>query len=1160
MKSIQELIASRQRGGQRSGRKRFKLARQRAVAKMRKFALADPSFFVLELIQSGIAHGASMVHVGTDGEEFSRGGGKFSLLYGGEHYRREELGQLFDFLFTEKGSLENAHLRDLAIGINSMMLFEPKSIELLTGDGTIRGSTHMRVEAGGSTVELGAPDEPVRGVHLLARGLRHPAVQGAIASGLARAHRELGTIARVVEERCMLTPVPVVLNGESISGYSSERSLPLFGYHNRTPVDEGDLYGTLGLTTSDALRGIKLMVRGVWIETVPHSSDVHGGGGRLKSEGAGYIGGALSFDRLRKTADHAGVVRDDRYRELMVRLEPYVRLTRNPSRAEDVAAYRTLAGQELTLTQVRSLALEAERVICLLRHDLGTELKTETRARLEELWQTTGYPVLLSNAQTPDHLLSLSGGESDVIDVWDSTSTQHEDSLLQHYRRPESEPPPEPWLLEPVDVPSVQLGDLVGAIAERSEHGWKKTVGSAREPLVVLGAGVRGLGRSLGTVRARLFTPVESESAHFALPVWVRIGGRTIRRLRAPSAHPGHLLVIDLPGINPAVFDAQVGPEVETELNSIEALDAIAEHMILLAQPAIEAAAVAATRTLVAGIVRPKTTPAYKALSLVARVGTLRWDVEDAGTYFWFSVPAQWESLLDATLFEAVSGDLISLRELGRIMSADRGRVRWTHDRGAGAPDRPRLVLDDIELTCLKTLVGESAMARILVDFKPRPADATAPSRDDLDSPDARVLNVQWVQNRALERLLSAGCAEESFVETAGGDGVSLSFLRGFVERGGKLGLQRRGARRLQLPEMTTELGDEPLELTCTSYELSILGESGICTGWSVETYDDVYDSPLLCTSLIDEPGLVGAIGVPEVAPESYVVVIDSPSGRRALRDDALRFGVCGYLRVSSEDGHGERVRDEARRVLNRALVKVVDASTGEVPAHHERLVGTLTAFAARNMRLEETLDGTAEVAVSDPIAHRVLQLPLFPRPDGPPENALAIVSSIRVGDREPPRAPYASAALNRFVANSLSASALPVGEQLELPEVAAVQPGFAAVGVAITELIETFRPDVEDPVTVIVTAPESYENLAVLVRDAAWEWPGAPRGRVPVLLNAKHSLVARFVSTAEAGDRESVVWLGLLCYAKLNELLDRVTNEHERTFQDRVTSALLSS
>ena len=63
MAEIEEVIARSRRGGGFAKRKTFTLARQRGIRKMREFALADPSYYILELIQSAVGNQASYINI-----------------------------------------------------------------------------------------------------------------------------------------------------------------------------------------------------------------------------------------------------------------------------------------------------------------------------------------------------------------------------------------------------------------------------------------------------------------------------------------------------------------------------------------------------------------------------------------------------------------------------------------------------------------------------------------------------------------------------------------------------------------------------------------------------------------------------------------------------------------------------------------------------------------------------------------------------------------------------------------------------------------------------------------------------------------------------------------------------------------------------------------
>jgi hypothetical protein len=1137
MNALEKLILDRKKSGASSGRKRFKLARQRAVTKMRKFALADPSFFVLELIQSGIAHGATMLHVGSNNQEFSRKGGRFSMTYGGQHYRREELGQLFDFLFTAKGELENAHLRDLAIGLNALLSYNPTQIQVLTGDGTLKGSTLMSVEDGGNTVELGRPDEPIRGVHVMATGVRHPSVQGSRLS--VRNAVSAATIVSVVQERCMLTPVPVVVNGEPLSGYSSDRSLPLFGYRNRTGLDEGDLYGTIGRTATYALRGIRVMVRGVWIETIPHPSDTHEETGDWTDKKSGYIGGAVSFDRLRKTADHAGIVRDDRFRELLTRLEPYVARVRGRKGAGAGAGarYHSLEGP-LSLRETRELVLASDRVVCLV--DRTKPLIADRF--VSGLVRDGSGPVLGTNANTVEHLSSLSGGQVDIIEVRPVDQT----NMGVHLRRERSPLPPKPWFVEPLEVASIGFAAFADAMPSTGDP-----VRSA------------AVGRSASPVRMRLFTPVAPEEPDFVLPVQIRVAERTIATYRVPAVHPGHVLVVDLPGFCPARL--WLGA-FRSRLNAHPVNAAIAERAASLSEVALDSAAQGAIRTLVAGTIEPKSTPAYKALSVVANNGVLRWEFDSEGILFWVSVPEQWEPLLTAKLFRAVSGEPRSLQQLGQTMSNSRGQIRWIEDDGRTCEEPDALRLNPLELHSLSALLGENVLDRIFPTHGPSPDVAYLEFVPGKTWADARYHSVCAAQLEMVSRHASGRPTSAGFAQTT--DGVWLSIadiLRGGDVAGehGPLSWEvgRKAERVLRLPD-PSEIS-EPLSpglgvhiLRCTPFELALLAELGLRGDPDGASTGAVYDAELLCASQLDEPGLIGAIGISSDSEVPKLVVVDSSDGTTRIGAPARKFGTCGRLRVASTDGLDSRVVEECRRVLERAIVLV--ASGGDSTG---RLTETLLEFAIRHISINDE-PGYASPAVSNPIALRVLRMPLFPAAVGLPETAFDLVARMRVG-KEAPMDELWSPDRRRF-AKRLQ---LLLDESVRFDGTAAVVRHDPTVesasdvakwdidiwghsAPAVDYVIRRYRPDRDGvPITVRRLAPMSYELwlggrvISLFDRD-----PTEPR---PADLGPS--------SQTAAWSGEQIATISLLVYAKANQRLEAVTNEHERIFQQRVTAALLS-
>ena len=118
----------------------------------------------------------------------------------------------------------------------------------------------------------------------------------------------------IIETRCLAAPVPILYNSEAIFGYSRQRVPGLPGVARRISFDEGDLYGTIGVDPSGRPNEFGLLTRGVLIETVDHAM----------VSGANFAG-VICFDGLRKTADHARIVRDERMAEMWLRVMPYAR-------------------------------------------------------------------------------------------------------------------------------------------------------------------------------------------------------------------------------------------------------------------------------------------------------------------------------------------------------------------------------------------------------------------------------------------------------------------------------------------------------------------------------------------------------------------------------------------------------------------------------------------------------------------------------------------------------------------------------------------------------------------------------------------------------------------------------------------------------------------
>lgn len=237
MSSIDQVIARSRQPGAFSERKRFTVARKRGIQKLRRFALADPHEYILELIQAAIANGARWIDISLEHE-------RCTLSYIGGGLREAELAQLFDFLFASKDRTDIGHVRELALGLNAVLLFAPQSVVVESGDGTAAGTTRMEMYPDRDEVDVGRPDRPLTGTFVHIEGMNRRRLPKGFRSYIdLETPRERG----IIEERCLAAPIPIVVNHQPLFGFSSQRVPGLFGYRNALAVDEGDLYGTIGI-------------------------------------------------------------------------------------------------------------------------------------------------------------------------------------------------------------------------------------------------------------------------------------------------------------------------------------------------------------------------------------------------------------------------------------------------------------------------------------------------------------------------------------------------------------------------------------------------------------------------------------------------------------------------------------------------------------------------------------------------------------------------------------------------------------------------------------------------------------------------------------------------------------------------------------------------
>ncbi len=308
MTDLDSLLERSRSPGSFVERRRFTLSRDKAIEKIREFSLRSPSQYILELVQAAVFAGAQHIAIDTTPEHM------LIAFIGGRPIHEPELDRLFDYLFADRTDPATRHLVQLAVGVNAILQRSSKGLRLESGDGTLERSVRLDLDRKGRG-SIGKPARPLCGTYLV---MDHPgAWRNRFAGRTVTAEQGL------IEERCLYTPVPILLNTEAPFGYRPSRAISLFGVPDEESFDDGVRRGVLAISARGAVRpGIRLVVGGVWIVThpvpelgrapTPGSPD----GGRL-------VMGVVCDDALRKTADQSDIVRDSRWHQLLHAVQPH---------------------------------------------------------------------------------------------------------------------------------------------------------------------------------------------------------------------------------------------------------------------------------------------------------------------------------------------------------------------------------------------------------------------------------------------------------------------------------------------------------------------------------------------------------------------------------------------------------------------------------------------------------------------------------------------------------------------------------------------------------------------------------------------------------------------------------------------------------------------
>ncbi|MBI5210190.1 MAG: hypothetical protein HY927_09500 [Elusimicrobia bacterium] len=270
----------------------FRIDRDRALDKLKRFQLPEPARFVLPLIRCAVASGATSVEIETGGYQSSPA----AIRFDGRPFTKEELADPCSVLF-EEALPENARNRDLATALLTALRFAEGSsglVSVSSGEGTGRFQVRLNSPI---------PDKPPS---FEARDERRTIV-------LLRAAFEASLVSRFWQVRPLLVeslrecPIPVELDGVDIprgSGLDPEWSV-LF--------DEGGVSGWLGVPLDlGGLSSIAAYKHGVAAGSLVHSIP------------RAQVEGWINDDLFTLNASQTGIVCNERFERAMALAAPHV--------------------------------------------------------------------------------------------------------------------------------------------------------------------------------------------------------------------------------------------------------------------------------------------------------------------------------------------------------------------------------------------------------------------------------------------------------------------------------------------------------------------------------------------------------------------------------------------------------------------------------------------------------------------------------------------------------------------------------------------------------------------------------------------------------------------------------------------------------------------
>lgn len=207
-----------------SDRGSFTLALDKALDKLEKFQLPEPSYFILQWIQALVASGAQRISIELETGTFL-GQYELAITFDGPGYTARELQNLYDHVFLSGRDRTLDRLRELSLGWLSASSLKPARLTIQSNGWTrIRDRTTNEAQSGETTTQLEQEGLVLHRLEISGKG-SYPFEQ-------------------MITTHCSDVPVPLTFNGNHVSHPSISTGVPW----PNMPFEIGPSRGMMGAT------------------------------------------------------------------------------------------------------------------------------------------------------------------------------------------------------------------------------------------------------------------------------------------------------------------------------------------------------------------------------------------------------------------------------------------------------------------------------------------------------------------------------------------------------------------------------------------------------------------------------------------------------------------------------------------------------------------------------------------------------------------------------------------------------------------------------------------------------------------------------------------------------------------------------------------------